>query len=71
MKCKIITMKELLKNNQRVCLSVKRSINKCYDCKSYENCESKIINKKYESKIKKIKRLNNQINKLQEEIKKL
>jgi len=71
MKYNTINIKELLKNNQRICLSVKRSVNKCFDCKSYEICESRIINKKYESKMKKIKKLNNQINKLQEEIKKL
>ena len=71
MKSTTINIKDLLKNNPRVCLSAKRSVNKCYDCIHYEKCESRIINKKYEIKVKRIKLLTSKINKLQNEIKEL
>lgn len=58
MKIKSITLIELQKNNPTFCLSAKRALNKCYECKSYEKCKSKIINTHYDALCNK-KRLEN------------
>ena len=35
MKVKSIKLSELLKGNKRLCLSAKRTLNRCFDCKNY------------------------------------
>ena len=77
--CKTITTEELLNNNLRICLSIKRVFNKCYECPEYSKkilnsdkfkvCESRIINKEWDLKQQKIKGLNEQINTLKEQLK--
>lgn len=37
------TIKELLKDNKRMCLSALRATNNCIKCKSYDICESRRI----------------------------
>ena len=49
MKYAVVTMTELLKGNTRNCLSPKRALKMCFKCHLYPNCESKIINKKYDA----------------------
>lgn len=71
MESRSVNLKEIKKGNPRLCLSPKRFLGKCYDCPLYENCESKIINKKYEAKLKKKRKLQDKINKLTQEIKEL
>ena len=66
--CKTITIKELLKDNPRYCLSSLRAFNRCYDCKEYFKCESKIINKDWEIKQAKLKDLNEKVKELNKEI---
>jgi len=34
--------------NKRHCWLVDRVMRKCYKCKSYDSCESKIVNEQYE-----------------------
>jgi uncharacterized Zn finger protein len=59
--CKTITTEELLKDNERYCLSPLRAFNRCFECPEYEKriknedgtikikvCESRRINEEYE-----------------------
>jgi hypothetical protein len=36
-----IGLKLLLKGNHRLCLSARRALGRCEECRHYENCESK------------------------------
>lgn len=49
MKCAILTLDEITKENKRFCLSAKRALKKCYQCNLYKGCESNIVNKEYEN----------------------
>lgn len=68
---KSVSVSELMKGNSRACLSAKRVFNKCYECPQYSNCESKIINKEYEKKQKQIAKLNQEKQRIEQEIKDL
>lgn len=79
--CKTITIQELKKDNPRLCLSTLRVFNKCYECSEYEKkikqkdgtfkikiCESRITNPERIKREEKIKQLEKEKNKIQEEI---
>ena len=44
MEIKTTTIKELSKDNKRMCLSALRSTDNCIKCMSYDTCESRKIN---------------------------
>lgn len=49
MKSAVITLKELKRGNKRLCLSPKRALGRCFECRYYETCESRTINKDYDT----------------------
>lgn len=49
----IVSLSELSKGNKRFCLSAKRALKLCWQCKLYPNCESKIVNAEYDVDMKK------------------
>lgn len=57
MKIAIVTLSELQKGNARLCLSAKRALKRCWQCKLYPTCESKIVNRDYEVDMQKVKKL--------------
>jgi hypothetical protein len=48
MQSKIITYNELIKSNKTLCLSALRGLGKCFKCKQYISCESKIKHEQYD-----------------------
>lgn len=72
MKTAVVSFKTLFDDkNVRSCMSVKRALGKCHKCELYKNCESKIVNPKYEDLMKKKSDLLKELNILSEEIKEL
>lgn len=51
-KARIVTIDEIKKDNPRLCLSPLRYTDKCYGCKHYFKCESRIENKQFERNFK-------------------
>jgi len=43
--CKTITLEEVKTDNPRLCLSAERYFGKCYKCRIFETCESRIESK--------------------------
>lgn len=68
---RIVSIKDIYKDNPRLCLSPLRYTRRCYNCPKYDKCESRIVNKEYEQKIAQKHKLEAQIKELQEEINKL
>jgi len=54
MKSQAISLSDVLLGNKRVCLSALRPLNCCFECPSYESCESRIRNFDYEQLVRKI-----------------
>ena len=71
MQIKIVKFKDLAKNNSRLCLSPLRALNQCHKCPYYYNCESKIVNKKYEKLHDKKRKLLKKIKLIDEKLKEL
>jgi hypothetical protein len=38
---KSVSISQLKKGNERLCLSAKRALNKCFECQEYKTCESR------------------------------
>ena len=68
MKYRSVTIAEIKESNPRLCLSTKRFLNKCFDCQSYQKCESRIENPELEAKLKKMAELKEQIKNMQQEL---
>jgi len=66
-----VSKRKLLKDNKRLCLSAKRALNRCFTCKLYWACESKIPNPEYEALYRKRKELYAATKVITEEIKNL
>jgi len=71
-----VSTEELLKGNERFCLSPLRAFKECYKCQYYATCESRIVTEEGERKLKqnreaktKIKELRAELNKLRAELK--
>ena len=58
MKVVIKTLSEISKGNERFCLSAKRALSLCWQCKLYPTCESKIVNSEFNADMKAIQKLN-------------
>lgn len=54
--------------NRRSCLSAHRSSGQCYKCHLYVNCESRIINHKYDTLVKKRANLYKKLEKISQDI---
>lgn len=54
MKTKSVTLAELKKGNARMCLSAKRALKLCWQCKLYLLCESKIVNAAFDADMQKV-----------------
>lgn len=63
MKIATPTLTELKKDNVRLCLSAKRALGLCWQCKSYPTCESKIVNEAFDEDIEKAQWLTLEYNK--------
>ena len=48
MRTAIVTLSELKRGNTRMCLSAKRGVGRCMDCRLYDTCESRIVNPEYD-----------------------
>ena len=58
MKVAIVSLSEITKGNTRMCLSAKRALKLCWQCKLYPTCESRIINVAFDKDNKRIQKLN-------------
>ena len=79
-KCKVVSIEELKKGNERLCLSPLRVFGKCHECevmKRYykdktgkvKSCESAIINPEYLKLMEQEKEQLKKLKKIQEELK--
>lgn len=59
-----ITTTKLIEGNKRMCLSAKRGLELCYQCKQYPTCESKIVNSQFDSDKAVVEKAQAKVNKM-------
>ena len=71
MKVVIVSIEEVKKGNNRLCLNSLRATNRCIACKSYDVCESRRLNKAVHYKraklVKKMDKIKEELRKFEKE----